>query len=154
MATLKLGRPSDFGQVMRGRLFRPFTQWPGDSFSRQFLLPILTVTNEPGRLGVDVDKQNKPQQTSEEEVTPEAPVAPLQARSPYRPLSRRKRQEQIVEPPPAVERPSISQRFDASPTRISAALAKAGAPEQEPVLVWSAGDVEIEVEVEEPETEG
>jgi hypothetical protein len=114
--------------------------------------------------GVDVDKQNKPQQTSEEEVTPEAPVAPLQARSPYRPLSRRKRQEQVVEPHSAVERPNISQRFDASPTRLSAALAKTGASQEESVLVWSAGgagnaagsgaDIEVEVEGEEPETEG
>ena len=102
-----------------------------------------------------MDKPNKRHQTSEEEVTPEAPVAPLQARSPYRPLSRRKRQEQIVEPPPAVERPVATDRFDASPTRISAALAKKGVLPEEPVLVWTAGDetLEIEVEAEEPEIE-
>jgi hypothetical protein len=106
--------------------------------------------------GVNVDKQNKPQQTSEGEVTPEAPAGPLQARSPYRPLSRRKRQEQVVEPPPAVERPNTSLRFDASPTRISAALAKQGASSEESVLVWRAGDatVEVEIEVEETETGG
>jgi hypothetical protein len=102
----------------------------------------------------DVDKQNKPQQTSEEEATPEAAPAPLQARSPYRPLSRRKRQEQVVQPPPAVERPVAAQRFDVSPTRLSAALAKKGAPPEEFILVWRAGDeVEVlEIEVEEPET--
>lgn len=110
--------------------------------------------------GVDVDKQNKPQQTSEGEVTPEAPAGPLQARSPYRPLSRRKRQEQVVEPLPAVERPSISQRFE--PTRISSALAKAGTSQDEAVLVWRAGGAgaaagsgpDIKVEVEETEAEG
>jgi hypothetical protein len=104
-------------------------------------------------LGSHVDKPNKPQQTSEEEVVPEAPVAPLQARSPYRPLSRRKRQEQIVEPPPAVERPVATDRFDASPTKISAALAKKGVLPEESVIVWRAGDGIIEVEVEEPEIE-
>ena len=103
-----------------------------------------------------MDKPNKRQPISEEEVTPEAPVAPLQARSPYRPLSRRKRQEQMVEPPPAVERPVATDRFGASPTRINAALAKKGALPEESVLVWRAGDgiieveVEVEVEVEEP----
>lgn len=109
-----------------------------------------------------MDKQNKPQQTSEGEVTPEAPAGPLQARSPYRPLSRRKRQEQVVEPPPAVERPNTSLRFDASPTRISAALAKTGTSQDEFVLVWSAGaegdaagsEADIEVEIEETEPEG
>jgi hypothetical protein len=104
-----------------------------------------------------VDTPDKRQQTSEEEVTPEAPVAPLQARSPYRPLSRRKRQEQIVEPPPAVERPVATDRFDASPTRISAALAKKGASPEESLLIWRAGDgiieVAVELEVEEPGTE-
>lgn len=113
------------------------------------------MTNEAGGWGFDVDKPNKRHQTSEEEVTPEAPVAPLQARSPYRPLSRRKRQEQVVEPPPAVERPVATDRFDASPARISAALAKKGVLPEEPVLVWTAGDgtLEVEVEGEEPEIE-
>ena len=83
-----------------------------------------------------MDKQNKQQQTSEEEVTPAAPPAVLQARSPYRPLSRRRRQEQVPETPPAVERPSVSMTFDASPTKLSAALAKAGASREESVLVW------------------
>lgn len=121
-------------------------------FSREFLLPILTVTNDPAGWGVDVDKQNKPQQTSEGEPTPATPpVAPLQARSPYRPLSRRKRQEQVVEPPPAVERPQASSRFDASPTTISAALARSGASPEASVLAW--GEVEAEVEVQVDETE-
>ena len=104
-----------------------------------------------------MDKKNKPQPTSDEEVTPAAPVGPLQARSPYRPLSRRKRQEQTVEPPPAVERPVTSSKFDASPTTLSAALAKAGTSAEETVLAWrpntTAGsgddDIEVEVEIEE-----
>lgn len=88
-----------------------------------------------------MDKQNKPQQTSEEEVPapPAAPPAVLQARNPYRPLSRRRRQDQVPEPPPAVDRPAVSMKFDASPTKISAALAKAGASGAEPVLVWKGG---------------
>ncbi|MEW6476052.1 MAG: hypothetical protein AB1679_27665 [Actinomycetota bacterium] len=108
--------------------------------------------------GVGVDNQNKPQQTSaEDEATPATPAAPLQARSPYRPLSRRKRQEQVVEPPSAVERPVTSSRFDASPTRISAALAKAGASPEMTVLAWGPDgtatsdhedDVEVEIQIE------
>lgn len=133
------------------------------SFSREFLLPILTMTNDPAGWGVDVDKPNKPnkpQQTSEGEATPGTPpVAPLQARSPYRPLSRRKRLEQIVDPPAAVERPPASNRFDASPTTISAALAKNGASPEESLLTWgadrsvrSSGDDDLTVEVDETET--
>ena len=87
-----------------------------------------------------MDKHKKLQQTSEEEVTAAPPAPSLQARSPYRPLSRRRRQEQVVDPPPAVERPSVSTTFDASPTRINAALAKAGALPEQPVLVWKGGD--------------
>jgi hypothetical protein len=103
-----------------------------------------------------VDKQNKPQQTSEEEVTPAAPAGQLQARSPYRPLSRRKRQDQIPEAPPAVERPTTTMKFDASPTTVSAALARVGAAE-EPVLAWrpdATDELDVEVEIEEPEAEG
>jgi hypothetical protein len=104
-----------------------------------------------------VEKQNKPQQTSEEEAPPTPPPAPLQAplqaRSPYRPLSLRKRQEQVIEPPPAVERPVASARFDASPTKISAALAKAGAAPEETALAWSADGGDIEVEPETPPAE-
>jgi hypothetical protein len=103
--------------------------------------------------GVHVEKQNKPQQTSEEEAPPAPPPAPLQARSPYRPLSRRKRQEQAVEAPPAVERPVASARFDASPTKISAALAKAGASPEETVLAWTADGDDVEIEREGPATE-
>lgn len=98
-----------------------------------------------------MEKQNKPQQTSEEDAPPAPPPAPLQARSPYRPLSRRKRQEQVVEAPPAVERPVSNSRFDASPTRISAALAKAGASPEDTALAWTTGD-DIDVEIEDPET--
>lgn len=86
-----------------------------------------------------MDKQNKPQQTSEEEVTAAATAPSLQARSPYRPLSRRRRQDQVAEPPPAVERPAVSVAFDASPTTINAALAKAGAVPEQVVLVWKGG---------------
>jgi hypothetical protein len=100
-----------------------------------------------------VDKQNKPQQTSDEEVIPAPPPAPLQARSPYRPLSRRKRHDQVVEPPPAVERPVTTSKFDASPTTISAALAKAGATTAEFVLVWSP-EPRADLEVEETDAEG
>lgn len=95
-----------------------------------------------------MDKKNKAQQTSEEEVTPVVTPGPLQARSPYRPLSMRRRQEQVVQPPPAVERPAITVRFDASPTRIGAALAKAGASPAETVLVWSVG---AEADIEDSE---
>ena len=98
-----------------------------------------------------MEKHNKPQQTSEEQLTPEVPSAPLQARSPYRPLSRRKRQEQVAGPPAAVERPITTMKFDASPTTISAALAKAGASPAEPVLVWAA---DPDGEIEAPEAEG
>ena len=97
-----------------------------------------------------MDKQNKPQQTSEEEVTPAAPVGQLQARSPYRPLSRRRRQEQVPGPPPFVERPITTLKFVASPTTVSAVLAKVEAA-QEPVLAWGAGgadELDVEVEIE------
>lgn len=67
--------------------------------------------------------RNKPQKTSDEEGTP--PPA-LLARTPFRPLSRRRRQEQLPEPEPAVERPAASSRFSASPNTIGAALARNG----------------------------
>jgi len=92
-----------------------------------------------------VDTPNKPQ-TSDEEELPAPPVpAPSPAppaRSPFRPLSRRRRQAQLPEPPAAVERPSTSTVFDASPTTIAAALAKAGAPSDESPLVWRPGEVD------------
>ena len=107
-------------------------------------------------LGSDVDKQNKPQQTSEEVVTPAVPVGQLQARSPYRPLSRRKRQEQIPGAAPAVQRPITTPKFDASPTTVSAVLAKVEAAE-EPVLVWGPDGpdtLDVDVKIEETEAEG
>jgi hypothetical protein len=101
-----------------------------------------------------VDTPNKPQ-TSDGEDIPVPPVpAPspaLPARSPFQPLSRRRRQAQRPEPPSAVERPSTSLIFDASPTTIAAALAKAGASPTEPSLAWRPSrdsDVGVDVEAE------
>ena len=97
-----------------------------------------------------MDTPKKPQRSEEEEVP--APPVPdpspsLQARSPFRPMSLRRRQGQLPEPPAAVERPSTSLLFDASPTTLSAALAKAGASPDEGSLTWRAGlDVEVESE--------
>jgi hypothetical protein len=100
-----------------------------------------------------VDTPKKPQTSDEEEaLAPPAPApAPsLPARSPFRPLSQRRRQAQVVEPPSAVERPSTSLVFDASPTTLSAALAKAGASPDEPSLAWRTGhDADADVEIEE-----
>jgi hypothetical protein len=100
-----------------------------------------------------VDTPKKPQISDEEEIpappTP-APSPSLPAGSPFRPLSRRRRQAQVPEPPSAVERPSTSLVFDASPTTVAAALAKAGASPDEPSLAWRAGeDSGVDVEVEE-----
>jgi hypothetical protein len=97
-----------------------------------------------------VDTPKKPQIPDEEEAP--APPAPapspsLPARSPFRPLSRRRRQGQVVEPPSAVERPSTSLVFDASPTTVASALAKAGASPDEPSLAWPTGpDADAEIE--------
>lgn len=101
-----------------------------------------------------MDTPNKPQTSGEEEVP--APPAPapsptLPARSPFRPLSRRRRQAQVPEPPAAVERPSTNLVFEASPTTIAAALAKAGAASEESSLAWRPGDdprVDAEVDAE------
>jgi len=99
-----------------------------------------------------VDTPKKPQ-TSEEEESPALPAADpspaLPARSPFRPLSLRRRQAQLPEPPAAVERPSTSLVFDASPTRLAAALAKAGASPDEASLAWrprTGSDLDVEVE--------
>jgi hypothetical protein len=100
-----------------------------------------------------VDKPNKPQ-TSDEEEEP-APPAPAPrpeppARSPFRPLSRRRRQAQVPDPPAAVERPATTTVFDASPTTIAAALAKAGAPSGQPSLAWRPGDdPDVVIEIDE-----
>ena len=103
-----------------------------------------------------MDTPKKPQ-ASEEEEPPVPPVpAPsprLSARSPFRPLSLRRRQAQAPEPPAAVERPSTSLVFDASPTTLSGALAKAGAP-AESSLAWRGRpdpDPEVAIEVDAPE---
>lgn len=106
-------------------------------------MPMLSVTNSPSSWEEVVDTPNKPQTSDEEEVP--APPAPapsraLPARSPFRPLSRRRRQAQLPEPPAAVQRPGTNLVFDASPTTIAAALAKAGAPSDESSLAWRPGD--------------
>jgi len=85
-----------------------------------------------------VDKPNKPQ-TSDEEAAQPAAVPTLPARSPFRPRSRRWRQEQVVESDSQVERPTTTTRFDASPTTIAAALAKTGAaPDEVTSLSWKS----------------
>jgi hypothetical protein len=117
-------------------------------------MPMLSVTNSPSSWGEVVDTPNKPQTSDEEEVP--APPAPapspaLPARSPFRPLSRRRRQAQLPEPPAAVERPTTNLVFDASPTTIAAALAKAGAPSDESSLAWRPGDdseIDVNFEIE------
>jgi hypothetical protein len=78
-------------------------------------------------------------------------------------LSRRRRQAQLPEPPAAVERPSANLVFDASPTTIAAALAKAGAPSDESSLAWRPGvdsdaelgvDADIEIEIDDADENG
>lgn len=100
-----------------------------------------------------MDTPKKPQTSDEEEVSAPpvpAPSPSLQARSPFRPLSLRRRQAEVPEPPSAVERPSTSLVFDASPTTVAAALAKAGASPDEPSLAWRAGeDSDVDVETDE-----
>jgi hypothetical protein len=107
-----------------------------------------------------VDTPKKPQ-ASEEEEAPAPPVpAPsprLPARNPFRPLSLRRRQAQAPEPPPVVERPSTSLVFDASPTTLSGALAKAGASSADSSLNWTGrpvADPELTVEVDADEDGG
>jgi len=101
-----------------------------------------------------VDTPKKPQASDEDEAPAEpvpAPAPSLQTRNPFRPLSRRRRQLQMPEPPPAVERPSTSLVFDASPTTLAAALAKAGASPAESSLAWRGSqdsDPDLAVEIE------
>jgi hypothetical protein len=91
-----------------------------------------------------VDKPNKPQAPDEEAATAAAAVPSLQARSPYRPLSRRRRQEQGVEGESQVERPTTTTKFDASPTTVAAALAKAGSsPEDGTSFSWRRRGLEV-----------
>ena len=107
-----------------------------------------------------MDTPKKPQASEEDEAPaqPAPPPAPsLQTRNPFRPLSRRRRQVQIPEPPAAVERPSTSLVFDASPTTLAAALAKAGASPAEASLAWRGSqdsDPDLAVEVEAGENGG
>jgi hypothetical protein len=108
-----------------------------------------------------VDTPNKPQASDEEQEVLGPPVpAPsptLQARSPFRPLSRRRRQAQVAEPPSVLERPSTSLVFDASPTTVAAVLAKAGGSPAAPSLAWRAGqdsDPEVSVEIAAEEDDG
>ena len=103
-----------------------------------------------------MDTPKKPQRSNEEEMPAPAAPAPSPARparSPFRPLSWRQRQAKLPEPPAAVERPSAYIVFDASPTTIAAALAKAGAPSDESPMAWRPGqdtgiDVDVDVEIE------
>lgn len=76
---------------------------------------------------------NKPQ-TSDEEG---APPPPLLARTPFRPLSRRRRQALPPDPQPAVERPTTSTVFNASPNTVAAALAGQGAAPDGAALTWA-----------------
>jgi hypothetical protein len=75
---------------------------------------------------------NKPQTSDEEGAPPPA----LPAGSPYRPLSRRRRQALPAERRSAVERPAASAVFTASPTTIAAAVAKSGADHEPAAFVW------------------
>ena len=90
-----------------------------------------------------MDTPKKPQKSDQDEVPAlpvPAPAPALPVRSPLRPLSRRRRQAQVPEPVPVVERPGTSLVFDASPTTVAAALAKAGAPPvAQASLAWRAG---------------
>ena len=105
-----------------------------------------------------MDTPKKPQRSDEQEVpdTPVPAASPaLPARSPFLPLSRRRRHAQVAEPPPAVERPSTSVVFDASPTTVAAALAKAGATPEEQSLAWRPGrDSDGEIAIEEDDDPG
>ena len=117
-------------------------------------MPMLSETNNPSSWGEVVDTPKKRQASNEDEVP--APPAPapspaLPARSPFRPVSRRRRQAQLPDPPAVIERPGTNRIFDASPTTIAATLAKAGAPSAESSLAWRPGDdshVELDVDVE------
>lgn len=114
---------------------------------------MLSMTKPPDSWEEVVETPKKPQTSDEEEVSAPpvpAPSPSLQARSPFRPLSLRRRQVQVTDPPPAVERPATSLVFDASPTTVAAALAKAGAPPDEPSLEWRASqDSDVDLEDEE-----
>ena len=107
-----------------------------------------------------MDTPKKPQASEEDEAPLVSSHSPsLQARSPFRPLPRRLRQAQVAEPPAAVERPSTSLVFDASPTTVAAALAKAGASPDKSALAWRRGqgsgpEVTVEIDAEEDDGAG
>jgi hypothetical protein len=75
---------------------------------------------------------NKPQTSDEEGAQP----PPLLARSPYRPMSLRRRQAMPAAPQPAVQRPMTGSVFNASPNTIAAVLANTGASPDGLALVW------------------
>jgi hypothetical protein len=77
---------------------------------------------------------NKPQTSDEEGAQP----PPLLARSPYRPLSLRRRQARPADPQPAVARPKADTVFTVSPNTVAAALANRNGP-NETALVWGRG---------------
>jgi hypothetical protein len=74
---------------------------------------------------------DKPQTSDEEGAQPPA----LLARSPYRPLSLRRRQALPAIPQPAVKRPKAETVFTVSPNTIAGALANRSAS-SERALVW------------------
>jgi hypothetical protein len=82
--------------------------------------------------GVNTLDANRRQTSDEEGAQP----PPLLARSPYRPVSLRRRQELETEPQPRVERSPTRLIFDASPITIAAALAKAKAAVEKTTLAW------------------
>ena len=100
-----------------------------------------------------METPKKPQISDEEEVPAPpvpAPSPSLPGRNPFRPMSLRRRQAQVAEPATAVERPSTSLVFEASPTTVAAALAKAGASHDEASLAWrSSQGADADVDVEE-----
>jgi hypothetical protein len=79
---------------------------------------------------------NRPQTSDDEGAQP----PPLPARSPYRPLSRQRRQAQPVQAQSAVERPTTGAVFTASPNTIAAARARTGAAPDETTLAWRRTD--------------
>ena len=78
---------------------------------------------------------NRPQTSDDEGAQP----PPLLARSPYRPLSRQRRQAQPVQTQSAVERPTTGAVFTASPSTIAAARARTGASPEATTLAWRRG---------------
>lgn len=108
-----------------------------------------------------MDKPKKPQTSDEEDVpAPPAPILPpaLPAGSPFRPVSHRRRQAKLPEAPAAVERPSTNIVFEASPTTIASALAKAGpaSDESSPVFRfggWLRVDSEVEIHLHDDDGE-